>query len=112
MVALSSNNSRTNNNNNKNSGVVGGEGTITNGVVPPLQQPSTTITTTTQFQLTTDIVQHRLHTGLGISGGSRGSLTKCASLLSNYVQNYASMSSSTRSGNQTKKNGGTSTISI
>lgn len=28
--------------------------------------------------LTTDLLLHRLHTGLGIAGGARGSLTKCA----------------------------------
>lgn len=28
--------------------------------------------------LTTDLLQHRLNTGLGIAGGARGSLTKCA----------------------------------
>lgn len=30
--------------------------------------------------LTTELLQHRLNAGLGIAGGSRGSLTKCAAL--------------------------------
>lgn len=38
--------------------------------------------------ITTDIVQHRLQTGVGhiSGGGGRGSLTKCVSVLSNVIQ--------------------------